>query len=96
MTDTARTVVPAKKATPVTLGIYNPQGLLVFSTCDADASGSESSAVRMINETPFPRVYLDFCAHHFAEHELGLELHGFTILEDIRPRLLASAGDEVR
>lgn len=94
MTDTARTVVPARKATPPKIAVYNPQGLLAFSACDAEAEGAAPALVRLINETPFPRVYLDFCAHHFTENEPALLAKGFTVLEDLRATLLARPSDD--
>lgn len=52
------------------------------ATCDATASGTETAVVRLVNDQG---QVLDFCAHHFAQHEIHLlGIAGYTIADDNR------------
>lgn len=50
--------------------------------CDATASGTEVAVIRLVNEQG---QTLDFCAHHFAQHEVALlGVAGYAIVYDNR------------
>lgn len=71
--------------------------------CDANAGeiahdgtiAAEQAYVRIVVPTPAGDRYLDFCGHHFAEHEAAIVTAGYRTL-DRRERLAARADkDEV-
>lgn len=58
--------------------------LLTGFACDASADGAERAIVKVAKD----EAMLQFCAHHFRQHEVMLDFHGWVITSDARAELL--------
>jgi hypothetical protein len=72
---------PIEDLSTALTGTGGPKMLTLHDLCDSTASGVESALVRLARDGKV----IDFCGHHFEEHELVLTLEGWVVTHDIRP-----------
>jgi hypothetical protein len=77
-------MVSARLAAPrPAAGVIPPGRGVLFTPCDATASGSEDAQVRMARGA----AVLDLCGHHAGEYGLALLAAGWRVIIDNRSHL---------